>query len=387
MTETSDARSAETSDTESEPIKPSVPGPPQGDKQQQSHHDPSSTNRNSLSELAAVGLALVLGALGFASGVFWIAAMVAMAIAFGLILADRRASRTARGVIPEMVATVAKEISDITQAVSSPAQEVEKTSGENQPADNESRDIERVAGQPQVPVPAVRPDPGQRSEPDCSQQSETNGARSDSPVGKSRTDVEATSEENQAADHEPMGTERVEGRPQVPVPAAQPDPGQETETNGAGPDSPIGESQANADTAVPSDDGPPRPDRAEPDEIETQSPPQSTKSGSSPSELLEIWHRQVEILQAQAGQSTAAAPFGAASTGPFSMRIARSADRLADRSIFLRPVRKRFYRLATLLSRTIVQLGAPPPQEKPQTDVEGPMPMGQRSAPRARRDR
>jgi hypothetical protein len=329
----------------------------------------------------------VLGALGFASGVFWIAAMVAMAVAFGLILADRRASRPARGVIPEMVATVAKEISDITEAVSSPAREAEKTGGENQPADRESRDMERVGGQPQVPVPAGRPDPGQQSETDCSQQGETNGARRDSPVGESRANAEGTSDENQAADNEPRDAERVGGQPQVPVPAAQPDRSQQGETNGARADRPIGESQASADTTALSDDSSPRPDRAEPDEIETQSPPQATKNGSSPSELLEIWHRQVEILQAQAGQSTPVAPFGAASPGTFSARMVRSADRLADRSIFLRPVRKRFYRLATLLSRTIVQLGAPPPQEEPQTDVEGPMPIRQRSAPRARRGR
>jgi hypothetical protein len=190
-------------------------------------------------------------------------------------------------------------------------------------------------------------------------------------VSSPAQEVEGTSGENQPADNDPSDTERVGGQPPVPAGSAQADVSQQTESGGAGPDSREGESPANADMTQSSDDTPAGPDRTEPGQIETLSP-QSTKTGSSPSELLEIWRKQGQSHPAQPSQSAATAPFVAPSPTTFPLRAARSADRLAERSMFLRPVRTRFYRLATSLSRTIVELGAPPSVENPGTDVERP---------------
>jgi hypothetical protein len=63
-----------------------------------------SSTRSSTAELGAISLALVLGGLGFGARVFWIAAMVLMAVALGLLLEQRKASRGGRGVVPEIVA-------------------------------------------------------------------------------------------------------------------------------------------------------------------------------------------------------------------------------------------------------------------------------------------
>ena len=60
-----------------------------GEPQPQPQHDPSSTSCSSVAELATVALVLVPGALGFVGSVFWIAAMMVMAIAFGQIRAER----------------------------------------------------------------------------------------------------------------------------------------------------------------------------------------------------------------------------------------------------------------------------------------------------------
>ena len=63
-----------------------------GEPQPQPQHDPSSTSCSSVAELATVALVLVPGALGFVGSVFWIAAMMVMAIASGQIRAERRLS-------------------------------------------------------------------------------------------------------------------------------------------------------------------------------------------------------------------------------------------------------------------------------------------------------
>jgi hypothetical protein len=75
-------------------------------------------------------LAFLLGGVGFAVRIFWVPALVVMAVVFGLILADRRAARGGKGVVPEIVANVVNEAREIYQAAAGTSEEEE---GEKRP--------------------------------------------------------------------------------------------------------------------------------------------------------------------------------------------------------------------------------------------------------------
>jgi hypothetical protein len=116
------ADSAATSNTDKVPsVNGTAARPPtaNADKQTEQSNHPSS-ERSSTAELGGMLLAFVFGGLGFAARIFWIPALVIMAVVFGLILADRRASKSksAKGIVPEIVEHVVNEARDIYQAAS-----------------------------------------------------------------------------------------------------------------------------------------------------------------------------------------------------------------------------------------------------------------------------
>ena len=80
----------------------------------------SYSHRSSTAELGGLILAFAFGALGFAVRIFWIPALVVMAVVFGLLLADRRTSKSSKGVVPEIIAGVVNEAREIYQAASVP---------------------------------------------------------------------------------------------------------------------------------------------------------------------------------------------------------------------------------------------------------------------------
>ena len=94
---------------------PEEPETKTGDKPRGSR---SSSSSSSTAELGGMLLAFLFGGVGFAVRVLWIPALVVMAVVFGLILAERRSSKTTKGVVPEIVAHVVSEARDIYQAAS-----------------------------------------------------------------------------------------------------------------------------------------------------------------------------------------------------------------------------------------------------------------------------
>ena len=116
MTQTAGATSKEAKNSSAIP-KASEPGA-DAPSRQTSEPGPQSSSRDSTAELGGMILALVFGGLGFAFRILWIPAMVVMAVVFGLMLADHRASRGSKHVMPEIVANVMNEARDIYQAAS-----------------------------------------------------------------------------------------------------------------------------------------------------------------------------------------------------------------------------------------------------------------------------
>ena len=84
----------------------------------------SYSHRSSTAELGGLILAFAFGAVGFAVRIFWIPALVVMAVVFGLLLADRRTSKSSKGVVPEIIASVVNEAREIYQAASGTSGEV-----------------------------------------------------------------------------------------------------------------------------------------------------------------------------------------------------------------------------------------------------------------------
>ena len=87
-------------------------------------------------------LAFVFGALGFAARIFWIPALVVMAVVFGLLLADRRTSKSSKGVVPEIIASVVNEAREIYQAASGTSGEDAENEGEEKSDDAPNRDLQ-----------------------------------------------------------------------------------------------------------------------------------------------------------------------------------------------------------------------------------------------------
>jgi hypothetical protein len=70
--------------------------------------------------VGGLALALVLGALGFLASIFWVGAMIIMAVLLGVLVAERRSVTRARrgGVVAEVVAAVIEEVHEITDSTS-----------------------------------------------------------------------------------------------------------------------------------------------------------------------------------------------------------------------------------------------------------------------------
>jgi predicted lipid-binding transport protein (Tim44 family) len=65
--------------------------------------------------LGGLVLAMVLGGLGFIVSVFWVGAIVVMAILVGLTVAERRGAAK-RGVVTEVVAAVVDEVQGVSES-------------------------------------------------------------------------------------------------------------------------------------------------------------------------------------------------------------------------------------------------------------------------------
>jgi hypothetical protein len=67
-----------------------------------------------LEQLAIIAVAVLCGVIGFAIHQFWFAAIVLMALLFGLIAANLRGSRAGGGVLSEVVAEVKNAAEELT---------------------------------------------------------------------------------------------------------------------------------------------------------------------------------------------------------------------------------------------------------------------------------
>jgi hypothetical protein len=90
---------------------------PEASTEDTSVASPRTTGRQT-EELAMVGLALVLGLIGFAVHFVWFAAIVMMSILFGLMASELR-SRRSGGVMVEVVDAVVSEAKSLAEAITS----------------------------------------------------------------------------------------------------------------------------------------------------------------------------------------------------------------------------------------------------------------------------
>jgi hypothetical protein len=97
------------------------------------------STQGSTAELGALLLGLLFGGLGFVVHFFWIPAMVVMAVVFGLLLASRRASRTTRSLVPELIATTVHGARDIIDAASTKDSSENDVDDADQPGDESER--------------------------------------------------------------------------------------------------------------------------------------------------------------------------------------------------------------------------------------------------------
>jgi hypothetical protein len=104
---------------------------------------PKAGSSNSTAELGAMILAFAFGGVGFALRIFWIPAMVAMAVVFGLLLADRRASRN-KGVVAEIAGTVVHEAREIIQAASDASGDDSKTEASEKDKDADGSAVDEA---------------------------------------------------------------------------------------------------------------------------------------------------------------------------------------------------------------------------------------------------
>jgi hypothetical protein len=73
----------------------------------------------SLVGVAALTVAMILGAAGFALHFFWVGAIVVMAVLWGSMLAGRQVgARNPRGVVSEVVTAAVDEVREITDSLS-----------------------------------------------------------------------------------------------------------------------------------------------------------------------------------------------------------------------------------------------------------------------------
>jgi hypothetical protein len=81
--------------------------------------DPSTPRPASLMGLAALTVAIILGAAGFAIHIFWVGAIVVMAVLWGSMISGRQVgARNPRGVVSEVVTAAVGEVREITDSLS-----------------------------------------------------------------------------------------------------------------------------------------------------------------------------------------------------------------------------------------------------------------------------
>lgn len=284
-------------ESESAAADPESSGGGSGSQEGQAEAVRPHANRSSTAELGGMILAFAFGAAGFAIRILWIPALVAMAVVFGLLMADRRTSRSTKGVVPEIVASVVKEAREIYQAASgaSDEEDANKATGKTDDPNDASPDADS---------------PGSEAfDPSSGEAVSTNGHSFPRELDPSRDHVGTSG--NPVRSH------------------GEPDDGDEGETE-SGPSVGTG---AVTRPAV----------RLESDETKSAeaeaaaADPDSSSSEEPPDPANEPAER---------------------SANPLPIRFILSADHIAAHNSLLRPVRKHVLSVATSLSQTIVKLAA-----------------------------
>jgi hypothetical protein len=276
---------------------------------------PSNSDRSSTAELGGMILAFIFGGLGFAARIFWIPALVVMAVVFGLILADRRTSRSSKGIVTDIVANVANETRDIFQAAAGTSEEDadEDATKAEEAAPHDRRDPSHAEGS--GPGRNASRHLGNGSPQEERDLAAVNGTKTngDSPARHGGLDLSFTETESKSVTttgeatvvHDEVERETVKDTCE-------------------GTDSAVTEAvQAEIDESVATEAGDAEPESGASDE------PRSLPNGSTDS----------------SGRS-------------LPIRLIISADHMAAHSPILRPVRKRMLGVATSLSKTIVQIAA-----------------------------
>jgi hypothetical protein len=287
---------------------------------------PSSSGRSSTAELGGMLLAFLLGGVGFAVRIFWIPALVVMAVVFGLILADRRAAKGSKGVVPEIVANVMHEAREIYQAASGTSEEEE---GDGAAAEKPDESEKEAGDEGDMPArdaathsdAAALPE-GSSPFPDdepADDPTRTNGHSPNHVAATSLSDAPKTSE--RSAVH--------------------------ADADGDG------DAADSEDASVGG-----RPAATHPVEISSVQSEPAENGGSIEREDAEPEDRDVDDdVPISANGSTDT------SVSALSVRFIVSADQMAARNPLLRPVRRRALGIVTSLSKTIVQLAAAPPED------------------------
>jgi hypothetical protein len=257
---------------------------------------------SSTAELGVMMLAFIFGALGFALRIFWIPAMVAMAVVFGLLLADRRATRK-KGVVAEIVGTVVNEAREIMEAASGTAQ-----------SDSEAKTTDSTgdAGSAEA-LPQGR----ENAVPATIRLARSNGH---APSGQGASVVTAVDSHVRTIDLVEAGERDAEAPALLSVERKEE----------------FVERQ---------------------DAVATETRETECAEAASEGSSVDESDGAVE-LEPQSGPAPGPAGVPAAM---FPFRLLVSADRVVAGNSLLRPVRRRALEMATSLSQAIVQLGATPP--------------------------
>jgi hypothetical protein len=275
----------------------------------------STSGRSSTAELGGMILAFIFGGLGFAVRILWVPALLAMAVVFGLILADRRASRgsNSKGVVPEIVANVVNEARDIYQAASSTSEREDDNNGAKEISEGDPEPSDKVD------APRTR---NERGDPDGTS----------TPGGLDVTSVDNLRANGHAAIHDDRPLVTDERAPLDPM--ATTDGSKDTGIE-------IGTKMVDATSGGVTS-------------VMTESTPTEAPSAATQPEENESKSGGSEVPPASINGITGM------SASPFPVRLIISVDHMASRNSLLRPVRTRLLNAATSLSKAIVQMASDP---------------------------
>ena len=272
----------------------------------------SYSHRSSTAELGGLILAFAFGAVGFAVRIFWIPALVVMAVVFGLLLADRRTSKSSKGVVPEIIASVVNEAREIYQAASG-------TSGEAAESEVEETDEarNRISSEDDAPTDrggALSATTSETFNPATSEPTGANGHSSIHQVDSSDADLRLKGELANTHD-----TSHADADADADA--------DEVDTESAGePSVETGRVESHESESI-------EPEHTDSDSSGSDEPPAPTN------ELTETTAR------------------------PLPVRLILSADQMVARNPLLGPVRRRALGVGTSLSKTFVQPSAAPPDD------------------------